>query len=406
MKKKKRKRKFLKTFLILLFLVLLVLSAVKKMRQTGKIQDLLQGLLGMEPQEVQQLRKQEISGGEPGKVEYYFSLLDEEEQRAYRQMEAGIKKKEKEFYLTIGDNESVDRVYHAVLKDHPEFFWMHNRNQVIKTTYGEGDYCMFSPSYSYTETETQQILQAMSQACQQLDALIPQGADDYVKAQMAYTYLIDTASYQESEDDQSIAGVFWKKQAVCAGYAGAAQYLLDHLGVYCIYVDGDTKNSDQGHAWNIIKLEGEYYYLDATNGDQPEFLEGDAVQLAEHKTTIYDYLCPFPDEYEQTYTPSAEFKVPACTATAKNFYVLNQGCFDSYDWQSVYDYCKMRLDNGAAVVRFKFSTQKGYEQAYQDLIANKKIQQIALYYIYLQGVEQVEYHYGVLENMKTMYFMF
>ena len=170
-------------------------------------------------------------------------------------MEAGIKKKEKEFYLTIGDNESVDRVYHAVLKDHPEFFWMHNRNQVIKTTYGEGDYCMFSPSYSYTETETQQILQAMSQACQQLDALIPQGADDYVKAQMAYTYLIDTASYQESEDDQSIAGVFWKKQAVCAGYAGAAQYLLDHLGVYCIYVDGDTKNSDQGHAWNIIKLE-------------------------------------------------------------------------------------------------------------------------------------------------------
>lgn len=59
----------------------------------------------------------------------------------------------------------------------------------------------------------------MSQACQQLDALIPQGADDYVKAQMAYTYLIDTASYQESEDDQSIAGVFWKKQAVCAGYA-------------------------------------------------------------------------------------------------------------------------------------------------------------------------------------------
>ncbi len=162
MKKKKRKRKFLKAFLILLFLVLLVLSAVKKMRQTEKIQELLQGLLGMEPQEVQQLRKQEISGGEPGKVEYYFSLLDEEEQRAYRQMEAGIKKKEKEFYLTIGDNESVDRVYHAVLKDHPEFFWMHNRNQVIKTTYGEGDYCMFSPSYSYTETETQQILQAMS----------------------------------------------------------------------------------------------------------------------------------------------------------------------------------------------------------------------------------------------------
>ena len=49
-------------------------------------------------------------------------------------------------------------------------------------------------------------------------------------------------------------------------------------------------------------LDGEYYYFDATNGDQPEFLEGDAVQLAEHKTILYDYLCPFPEEYEMTYT--------------------------------------------------------------------------------------------------------
>ena len=39
------------------------------------------------------------------------------------------------------------------------------------------------------------------------------------------------------------------------------------------------------------------------------FLEGDAVQLAEHKTIIYDYLCPFPQEYEQVYTASKEFSV-------------------------------------------------------------------------------------------------
>ncbi|MFR2213024.1 MAG: hypothetical protein ACLS61_03900 [Ruminococcus sp.] len=54
-------------------------------------------------------------------------------------------------------------------------------------------------------------------------------------------------------------------------------------------------------------MNGNDYYFDATNGDQPEFLEGDAVQLAEHKTILYDYLCPFPEEYEMTYTPSDEF---------------------------------------------------------------------------------------------------
>ena len=136
-----------------------------------------------------------------------------------------------------------------------------------------------------------------------------------------------------------MAGIFWKKQAVCAGYAGAAQYLLEYLGVPCIYVEGSTAGSTEGHAWNIILLDGDYYYFDATNGDQPEFLEGDAVQLAEHKTILYDYLCPFPKEYEMTYTPSSEFTLPECTATAKNFYVLNQGCFDTMiirrSWRTV-----------------------------------------------------------------------
>lgn len=42
-----------------------------------------------------------------------------------------------------------------------------------------------------------------------------------------------------------------------------------------------------------------YYYVDATNGDQPDFLNGNAAQLEEHKTIIYDYLCPFPEEYEK-----------------------------------------------------------------------------------------------------------
>ena len=58
--------------------------------------------------------------------------------------------------------------------------------------------------------------------------------------------------------------------------------------------------------------------------------------FAEHKTIIYDYLCPFPQEYEQVYTDSDEFPVPECTATDKNFYVLNEACFDQLRLSVVY----------------------------------------------------------------------
>ena len=359
-----------------------------------------------EPSEVQKLRQMEIVKTDEGHQEYYFKQLTEEEQRVYRELLKGIRAREKEFYLTISDDDSIDRSYHAVLKDHPEIFWVHNREKIYKTTYSDSDYCVFTPGYTYTDGEIDEIQTAMEQSFQEVRALIPEDASDYEKVRIVYTYVIDHTQYQTGEDDQSIAGVFWKKSAVCAGYAGAVQYLLERLDIPCIYVDGSTKGSTEGHAWDIVKIGQEYYYVDATNGDQPDFLNGDAAQLEEHKTIIYDYLCPFPEEYEKTYTPSEELTVPACTAKDLDFYVLNQGYFEDYSWQDIYDYCKMRLDNGAAVVRFKFGSQEAFSEACQELLDDGVVQNVAQYYMKLHGLGQVEYHYGVMDNFYTIYFIF
>lgn len=371
-----------------------------------QIQSIAKSIISGEPKEVEELRQMEVAQSEEGHQEYYFKQLTEEEQRVYRELLKGIRAREKEFYLTISDDDSIDRSYHAVLKDHPEIFWVHNREKIYKTTYSDSDYCVFTPGYTYTDGEIDEIQTAMEQSFQEVRALIPEDAGDYEKVRIVYTYVIDHTQYQTGEDDQSIAGVFWKKSAVCAGYAGAVQYLLERLDIPCIYVDGSTKGSTEGHAWDIVKIGQEYYYVDATNGDQPDFLNGDAAQLEEHKTIIYDYLCPFPEEYEKTYTPSEELTVPACTAKDLDFYVLNQGYFEDYSWQDIYDYCKMRLDNGAAVVRFKFGSQEAFSEACQELLDDGVVQNVAQYYMKLHGLGQVEYHYGVMDNFYTIYFIF
>lgn len=372
----------------------------------GQIRSIAKSIISGEPKEVEELRQMEVAQSEEGHQEYYFKQLTEEEQRVYRELLKGIRAREKEFYLTISDDDSIDRSYHAVLKDHPEIFWVHNREKIYKTTYSDSDYCIFTPGYTYTDSEIDEIQTAMEQSFQEVRALIPEDAGDYEKVRIVYTYVIDHTQYQTGEDDQSIAGVFWKKSAVCAGYAGAVQYLLERLDIPCIYVDGSTKGSTEGHAWDIVKIGQEYYYVDATNGDQPDFLNGDAAQLEEHKTIIYDYLCPFPEEYEKTYTPSEELTVPACTAKDLDFYVLNQGYFEDYSWQDIYDYCKMRLDNGAAVVRFKFGSQEAFSEACQELLDDGVVQNVAQYYMKLHGLGQVEYHYGVMDNFYTIYFIF
>ena len=388
----RKKKSFIRFFVFLLML----LTAVG----TGWV------FLKREPSEVTQLRKAKVPETDGGHQEYYFKQLDREEKRAYREILEGVRKREEEFYVTLSADDKVDKVYHAVLKDHQELFWVHNRETIYKTTFKGRDYCLLSPGYSYTEEEIKEISQAMETAFQEVLSLLPAEAGDYEKAKTVYTYLIDLASYEVSEHDQSIAGIFWKKSAVCAGYAGAAQYLLERLNVPCIYVEGDAADSDLNHAWNIVEIDGQNYYMDVTNGDQPEFLEGDAAVLKEHKTTMYDYLCQFPKEYEAVYTPSGEFAVPSCSMEDKNFYVLNDACFDMYDWQEIYEYCCMRLDNGAAVVRFKFRTQQEFDRAYKDWIEGNSAEKVEQYYMSLYGREQIEYHYGVLENLKTIYFMF
>ena len=400
-----------KGFFCRLVVVLTVLSVMLqpfyvRAGTLDQIRSIAKSVLSGEPEEVEELRQMEVAQSEEGHQEYYFKQLNEEEQRVYRELLKGIRAREKDFYLTLSQDDSIDRCYHAVLKDHPEIFWVHNHEKIYKTTYSDSDYCTFTPGYIYTESEISEIQNAMEVGFQEVSSLIPADASDYEKVRIVYTYVIDNTQYQASDDDQSIAGVFWKKEAVCAGYAGAVQYLLERIGVPCIYVDGSTQGSTEGHAWNIVKLDGEYYYVDATNGDQPDFLNGNAAQLEEHKTIIYDYLCPFPEEYEKKYIRSEELTVPDCTAKDMNFYVLNQGCFDGYDWETIYDYCKMRLDNGAAVVRFKFSNQEAFAAACNELLDNGEVQNVAQYYMKQNGLGQVEYHYGVLDNFYTIYLIF
>ena len=414
-----RKKKYLSFLLLLLPLLAggaaILLYSVKirgsasdwntVLAETNPADAIIQ-FFGGEPSEVRSLRDAEVAESDPGHFEYYFSTLAPEQKRCYREILNGIRAHEESFYITLSGDEEVNHVYRAVLFDHPEIYWVHNREHVYRTVFGDSEYCLFTPGYTYTDEEIMMIDLSLEESWQEVQKLAEAAATDYQKASIVYTYIIDHTDYVPSEDDQNIAGVFWKDEAVCAGYAAAVQYLLEKLGVYCIYVEGDTEGSEEGHAWNIIRLDGEYYYVDATNGDQPEFLTGDMASLDEHRTIIYDYLCPFPEEYESSYTPAADFAVPACTSRAYNFYVLNNACFEFYDEQAILDLCRLRIDNNAAVIRFKFSTDEAYALAVQNWINGESFGEAAQYYMRQHGLERIEYHSGMLESFKTLYYIF
>ena len=125
-------------------------------------------LLSQEPAEVRSLRKQEILQTDDNYREYYFGLLTEDEKKIYREMLSGIQERQDEFYLTSSNEQLISKVYHALLKDHPELFWVHNREEVYTTAYKGTDYCRFSPGYTYTDQEIQEIMAFMEHALEEV----------------------------------------------------------------------------------------------------------------------------------------------------------------------------------------------------------------------------------------------
>ena len=57
-------------------------------------------------------------------------------------------------------------------------------------------------------------------------------------------------------------------------------------------------------------------------------------------------------------------------------------------------------------VSYTHLSQGAYDEAYMDLIDSNHIQDIAKYYMEVHGLSQISYHYGVIDNMKTLYFRF
>lgn len=82
-------------------------------------------------------------------------------------------------------------------------------------------------------------------------------------------YLCDTVVYPSSEPYPPMThtpyGAF-NGDAVCEGYATAAKLMLGELGIDCDIQNGVCHNGG-GHAWNLVKLNGQWYQMDVTWND-------------------------------------------------------------------------------------------------------------------------------------------
>lgn len=153
-----------------------------------------------------------------------------------------------------------------------------------------------------------------------IDAFITPDMSEYEKELAIHDWLLAQTEYdraahsaspftQESSDNDNPYGTLIYGQSICLGYTTTFQLFMDLLEIECIVVQGQGNVARNEHAWNQVKLDGEWYCVDVT-WDDPY---GDN-QLTEKQ--MHRFFNITSKEMKETNHFWDEANVPECTATA------------------------------------------------------------------------------------------
>ena len=292
---------------------------------------------------------------------YVYQTLTKEQKKIYDQMLDAILEQKQEVTISATDGKSLEDIFNCIKADYGGLFWVESFRYTQYQRNGKTEMVSFSPNYTMSRSERDKTQREIDQKVKAYLKGIKKSASDYKKVRYVYKKLIQKVDYNlQSKNNQNIISVFLGKETVCQGYANAMQYLLEKLDVPCVIVTGRAKGGP--HAWNMVKLDGEWYYTDATWGNSKYHdAEKNDVKYVE-----YDYLNITTSEMQKDHTPQVKFPLPNCTAVVNNYYVKEKRYFNSLDASNIDaigTLIQKSYEKGAGNVSIKFSNSALCSQA-------------------------------------------
>lgn len=305
---------------------------------------------------------------------YAFGKLSGEEQEVYLEMLDALLHFRENVKLSSCDKEQISRVFQCVLNDHPEIFYVDGYSYTEYTLGTLLKKITFTGSYCFSPEEIAGKQEKIDSYVNQCLAGMPENADEYEKVKYIYEYLIHHTDYDAAaKDSQNICSVFLEQRSVCQGYAKATQYLLNRTGVFATLVLGSVIGGE-GHAWNLVQIDGAYYYVDTTWGDASYQAVGGSAYSAEKIPTInYDYLCVTTRQIESTHTIDNVVAPPFCSAMDANFYVREGVYFTQWDEEKIEGAFLHSYERGDTYVTLKCADPFVYQKMREKLIQEQGI---------------------------------
>lgn len=149
-------------------------------------------------------------------------------------------------------------------------------------------------------------------------------SDAYSAVKVFHDWIIANTFYTTDLTYNTADGVFTYGQSACLGYSLAFESLMDEWSLLhpeagvdtkVAYGDNDTSTPNVGHAWNMVRIGGSWYHLDATWDD-------------DGSVSIYDYFLVSNAVISQsrvTYFVDNFQSAPAANSNAYEFGIKDQG---------------------------------------------------------------------------------
>ena len=196
---------------------------------------------------------------------FYYTKMTKQQQAVYHVIMQGANALADEFQIPRIESAELYDVFFRLRLDHPEIFWMTGYKYKY---YKDSPNLIFVPEYLFDKNKIREHQRAMSSRVEKL-ARAAKDLSEWEKEKYIHDFICDNVTYDKLKKAYSheIIGPLGHGVGVCEGIAKSVKILCDALGIWCmIAVCGNNpeKGIKYRHTWNIVKIGGTYYHLDAT----------------------------------------------------------------------------------------------------------------------------------------------
>jgi len=276
---------------------------------------------------------------------YYYQRMSKPQQTAYHAMKTGFSSLSPSFSVPRLENRELSEIFFKLRLDCPEIFYVTSFSYRF---YPGADHVELIPEYLFEKNKVKEHQKALSSRIAKLvrpaQLLSPLEKEQYI-----HDFICQNVRYDKLKKPYSheIIGPLGQGVSVCEGIAKTVKILCDQLGIWCIIAISEA-NPEKGikyrHAWNIIKLDNEYFHLDATFDNS----------LGQDGVIRYDYFNLDDSRLFRDHEPVI-YPVPACTRSDRFYYRENKLSFTKIE-----DVCKRAQMPVRKNLPFVFHWRGGY----------------------------------------------